>query len=212
MTLSIEFNMNVPLRLDDGELSDLIVTFVGEVLDHGDETGAPEVVGRIEGSRVHVGLALERGEPLFDVCDAHSQTMMELYEALYNPETGEMREGIAEETSGTDILFVESIELLPEYRGRTLGLMALRRTLEFLGGGCAVAVVWAYPNRYDEVEDRDWASRMRPELFGVAGEEAAAKLRAHFERLGFTRIEGTDFLTFDLAYRLDDVPEPPPDA
>ena len=69
--------------------------------------------------------------------------------------TGEMREGIAEETSGTDILFVESIELLPEYRGRALGLAALRRTLEFLGGGCAVAVVWAYPNRYDEVQDRD---------------------------------------------------------
>ena len=43
-------------------------------------------VGKLHAYRLHADLALNHGECLFDVCDAHSQVLQHLYAALYDPD------------------------------------------------------------------------------------------------------------------------------
>ncbi len=50
-----------------------------------DETGNSVNVGRVRTLKVHPFLAAERGESLFDVCDAHSAELHEVHTLLYEP-------------------------------------------------------------------------------------------------------------------------------
>ncbi|APR87938.1 hypothetical protein A7982_13287 [Minicystis rosea] len=209
--LRIDFRMSIPMPLD-GEPSQFIVEYCGRILDMGSED-EPEghrtrTAGRIRATRIHVGLAEEHAENLLDVFDAHSQEMLELYEAIFDHETDEIWDSVAEKTSGQDVLFVNSIELLPRYRGRRLGLQALQRTMEFLGTGCAVTVVEAHPIDYDQVQDERWVQRMRLKRFKRDVDAAAKRLRQYWSRLGFKRAGRTNYLTFDMAYRFKQVAEP----
>jgi hypothetical protein len=51
-------------------------------------------VGLVRAHRIHAGLAEEAGVPLFDVCDAHCDEMNEVYAALFDPHTDDLKEEI----------------------------------------------------------------------------------------------------------------------
>jgi hypothetical protein len=58
----------------EGEPEEFISSHQGIIRAEGDD-GIPRRVGRIHAFRVHMGLAVNQGESLFDVFDAHSQPM-----------------------------------------------------------------------------------------------------------------------------------------
>jgi hypothetical protein len=209
--LRLDFRTSIPIDLD-GEPDQFIVEYRGRILDlgSGDEPeGSPtRTAGRVLATRIHVSLAKEHGEALLDVFDARSQEMLELYETIFDHENGEVRDSIAEGTAGEDVLFINSVELLPRYRGQLLGLQVVRRTMEFLGTGCAVTVLNAHPIDYDGAQDERWVRRMRPQRFKRDTDAAARRLRGYWTRLGFKRIKGASYLTFDMAYRIKDPTAP----
>ena len=151
-----------------------------------------------------MSLLYERHGDVMEVFDAHSQTMLELYEALFDPKTGDLKDSVSEETSGQDILIVQSIEVLPAYRGNSLGLKALRRTMDFLADGCALTALQAYPIQYDQSLNKTWTQQMRPSQFMRNKASAARKLRKYWSQLGFKRIGRTNFMSFDMAYKIND--------
>jgi len=208
--MRIEFGMTIPTDLD-GEADQYIVHYWGQILDSADseDAGAESadvIVGRVDLSRVHMGLVAEHGESVVEVFDAHSDDIVEFCEALFDVDTEELKDGISEQTSGSDLLLVESIEILPQYRGKALGLKVLRRLMEFLGGGCAVVAIKARPVRYTDPADVDWSRRMQPAMLEASPDEAPQRLREYFSRLGFERVEGTDIMAFDLAYEIPALP------
>src|SRR4051794_2371513 len=77
-----------------GEPDDFISEYTGLIRCYRDRDGKVCRVGKIRACRLHTDLAAEAGEPLFDVCDAHSQDMADLYAALFDPETDDLKEEI----------------------------------------------------------------------------------------------------------------------
>jgi hypothetical protein len=153
-------------------------------------------VGLVRAYRIHGALAEAAGESLFDVCDCHSQEMHNLYAALFDPEGDGLREDIREsfDVLDPDILVLDHVLLAPRWRGLKLGLMVARKMIDLLGGGCGLAVCWAYPLNPDAGEFAKVPAGWIPRHGGEAEEmEARQKLRRHFGRMGFRRVGRTRY-------------------
>src|SRR5688572_28605349 len=64
---------------------------------------------------------------VFEACDAHSQTVNNYAVALFDPETGSLKESIDRAFRGipySNVLILDIIELLPAHRGQRVGLLA----------------------------------------------------------------------------------------
>jgi hypothetical protein len=179
-----------------GGPDDFISTHTGVIRctrDHDDKVFR---VGRVKAYRIHAGLAREAGESVFEVCDAHSQEMHDVYAALFDPGEDNLTPEIRDqfEAFDSDILMLDYVVLSPRWRGLKLGLLAARKMIDLLGGGCGLTVSRIAPLNPDAVEFRAVLPGWIPRHGGVEERRAATvSLRRHFRRMGFERIKGTRF-------------------
>jgi hypothetical protein len=101
---------------------------------------------------------------------------------------------------GWDCLVLDYVVLHPRWRGLRLGLLAARKMVDLLGGGCGLTVAEVLP-----LDPRVY------ELVGVPASwipghdtaesrlEAREKLRRYVERLGFERVGRTDSYGLSMA-------------
>ena len=131
--------------------------------------------------KVLLGLACNYGEHPFDIFDAHSDKLLAYYKALFDLETGDIREKIDRrfECAGSDLLIIESVVLDPKWRGLKLGLLSLRRLIDLHESDSRLVVCRPYP-----LEKADTPEQQR------AG---TVKLRRYIKKLGFRRIGKTGF-------------------
>ena len=89
-----------------GEPDDFVSEFTGVIHAEGDD-GVSRSVGKVHAWRIQAEGAAEAGEPLFDVCDAHSQEMHEVHTLLYEPDDYTYRDEIVGrfDLAGWDTLF-----------------------------------------------------------------------------------------------------------
>jgi hypothetical protein len=185
-----------------GEPSDFVSAYRGVIRCTRDRDGKVFKVGRVKAHRVHADLAGRAGEPLFDVCDAHSQEMHEVYAALFDHEANDLKYDVQDqfECINSDVLVLDYVLLAPRWRGLRLGLLAARKLVDMVGGGCGLTVAYIAPLRPDAEELKGvpagWLPR--PESRD-AKQEATRKLRRHFRRMGFERLKGTRFHALSMA-------------
>jgi hypothetical protein len=184
-----------------GEPSDFLTKHVG-IIRCTREDGKIVKVGKIRAYRIHADLANSSGEFVFDVCDAHSNEMLDLYTALFNPEDEDYKPHIRDQFDGfdRDVLVLDYILLSPKWRGLKLGLLATRKAIDLLGGGCGLVASYIAPLNPDAAEfsrvPRSWIPRHAdPEDL----REARGKLRRYFRRMGFERIGRTNYHGLSLA-------------
>lgn len=130
----------------DGEPSEFVSEYAGAITATGDD-GESAAVGRVSALRVHAGLAADHGEPLFDVCDAHSHELHVLHTLLYEPGGYGFREALVRrfEAAEGDLLVLDHVVLDPRWRGQRVGLLAVRKAVDLLGGGCGLVVADVAP-------------------------------------------------------------------
>jgi hypothetical protein len=76
----------------EGEPDRFISDYGGVVTYARDRDGKAFRVGKVKAYRIQAALAEEAGEPIFDVCDAHSQQMHDVYAALFDVETDDIKD------------------------------------------------------------------------------------------------------------------------
>ncbi len=155
--------------------------------------------GQIHALRIRIREAAKFGISARDLFQASEEPMRGLYDAIYDVETGEIRGRIADTTVNRDILFIESVKIIPRWRGKRLGLDLVERACELLADGCAAMALKAVPlseddeTMYPDNIDYDVFS----EPFPAAEDEAKSKLRAYWAQLGFERVDETDYMALD---------------
>lgn len=198
----------------DGEPGRFISEYAGVIRRTRDRDGRVSAVGLVKAYRIHADLAEQAGESLFDVCDCHSQQMHDLYAALFDAEADDIREDVraAFDVFDGDILVLDHVLLSPRWRGLKLGLMAARKLIDMLGGGCGLAVSWACPLNPDADEfakvPATWIPRHADE---DEQKEARQKLRRYFRRMGFRRVGRTRYDALSLSQvtpTLEDIVRP----
>jgi len=185
--------------LPEEEPDEFISSYDGVIRAEGDD-GVLHGVGRVHAWRVHMGLAANQGESLLDVFDAHSQPMCDLYAALFDPETDYFTEAIVRqfEAMDSDLLILDYIVLNPRWRGLRLGLLAARKMVDLLSGGCGLVVSHIAPLRPDAHKilrvPKSWLPQHK--------KQAVVKLRRYFRQMGFERIGRTCYYGLSMARKV----------
>ena len=184
----------------DGEPDRFVSLYAGVITCTDDATGEVTKVGRVAARRIHVGLAQDAGEPLFDVCDCHSQELHELHVLLYEPDSYQFREAVIRrfEAVEADLLVLDYVVLHPRWRGLKLGLLAIRTLVDRLGGGCGLAVSFIAPLRRAAHKGVGVPARWVPKHTRESHREAVVKLRSYFRRMGFVRLGRTRYYALPM--------------
>jgi hypothetical protein len=185
-----------------GEPDEFVSTHTGVIQCLREKDHRVVNVGKVKAYRVHADLARQAGESVFDVCDAHSQELHEVYAALFDPAEDDLKEDIRGrfDALDSDVLVLDYVLLSPRWRGLKLGLLAARKLIDLLGGGCGLAVSYVAPLNPDADEFRKVPKGWIPRHESEAEERSAKKrLRHHFRQLGFCRVGRTRFFGLSLA-------------
>jgi hypothetical protein len=177
-----------------GEPDDFVSEHTGVVRCTRDHDGRVCRVGKVRAYRIHADLARDSGESVFDVCDCHSQQLHEVYAAVFDPATDDLKDSVRDQFDGfdSDVLVLDYVLLSPRWRGLRLGLLAARKLVDLLGGGCGLTVSYVAPLAPDAPEFAKVPPGWIPRHPGDEGrQEARRKLRRHFRRMGFERVRGT---------------------
>jgi hypothetical protein len=179
--------------------------FVSEydaIITNTDDEGGVTKVGRVHAIRVHAALAEEAGEILFDVCDAHSGELHHLHSLLYEPDGYTFRSGVARRFDAveTDLLMLDFVVLHPRWRRLKLGLLAVRKLVDLVGGGCGLAVSFIAPLRHDAAKllrvPPSWLPKQKSKEERRA---AVVKLRRYFRRMGFRRLGRSPYYALSMS-------------
>ena len=185
----------------DGEPGEFVSEYTGVITCADDETGVVTKVGRVSALRVHAALAHNAGEHLLDVCDCHSGELHYLHTLLYEPDQYHFREGLMArfEATESDLLVLDYIMLNPKWRGLRLGLLAVRKFVDLIGGGCGLVVSEIAPLRPDAHKALRVPAKWLPRLSSKDdARDGAVRLRRYFRRMGFRRLGRTPYYAMSL--------------
>lgn len=194
---SLEFR-NSGCSLESREPSEHLYTTRGEVIAF-DEDETKVTAGRFKAFYIDVGAALNTGTDVFDVFDSHASTV-DFYRAIFDPETldlsNKLQKLFEEGTGWGNVLILDRLEILPEFRNRNLGLVVMQRLIERLGAGACVVGIKPFPlqGEFTRAKEDVWRSSLQLERFAQDPKRATKKLRDYYAQLGFKAMRGTPFM------------------
>jgi len=193
----------IKVDCDDPEPSRIIPGIYGEIFDPPGGPNNPDKetkIGAIQAFLILRGRAMNTGESLFDAMDSISSSTMECYEALFRAPTDEWNKTVDAlyegDVTGSDVLFIDTIEMHAPFRGKGIGAQVVRGTIDTFASGCVLVVCKPFPLQYSNWEDEEHrAFRQRPdfEKKRLADFEKVAKF---WRSLGFRKLPDSEFYAY----------------
>lgn len=165
-----------------------------------DEDEARIVIGRFKTCYVDADAANNDGFSTFDAFDARLSTV-NYYSAIFDVETADPREDLEALVGGgmyiNNVLIIERLEILPQYRGRSIGLLVMKRLIQRFGAGTGLVAIKPFPLQFEasrREEDEEWAKALALSGLDKNKRRSNAVLRRTYKRLGFKALKGTDYM------------------
>jgi hypothetical protein len=193
--------------------SDSIYNFIrpidGRILISSEESGDADEVeaGRFRAQYVDVDAVLNAGRSLFDLTDEHSQEMTEYHEVLFEPGPCELRRSVkkalGDDILQPNILIIQPVEILPEFRRSGLGLAEFWHLITFRSAGCGLVAMQVFPLQFRETDGDgldEWKQRMRLTRSAFpckTSEDGIKKLVSYYKRLGVRSLGRKGYLLLD---------------
>lgn len=187
----ISLNINHYVNLESDEPDNVIQEVSADII-LGDQK-----VGFIEGSYIDISLLhtdYQNGS-IFDVFDAHSQTLANVYPYIMDDNYG-VREGLTEGFSD-NVLYIDRFVIENEaLRNRGIGSRALAYFIRVAGRDAGIVVAQPVPidkdnkSSYTETDSPDKKERLR-------------RLMKFYKRLGFKKIAKSPYVYLDTAYNIE---------
>jgi GNAT superfamily N-acetyltransferase len=203
---SYRVDFEITAHLHPHSEGDGITEVVGKIVhEEGDEGGDVHetVAGDLHGYCVRSARIAEARRDLFDVCDEDSQQLCNVASLVWNSDEQGYNDELDLAMPIGDLIVPWTVALLPEHRGKGVGLLAIWRFLDFFGSGAAIAVLKPFPLNHQAYQCSDAESvRMQYDQFAKVSIKAGqAKLAAHWGKLGFKRIPKSDYFYLDMNCR-----------
>jgi hypothetical protein len=102
-----------------------------------------------------------------------------------------------------NMLILDRLEILPEFRRQRLGLRYIRTAIKRFGSGCRIAALKPFPLRFERTlddPDLEWRPRMNLDLLSRETRSAKTTLKEYYSREGFIPVRGTDLMILDLGH------------
>jgi hypothetical protein len=186
---SIVFHISSRHYLLRKEAKQLVTNIYIEICRHDESQDEDFQIGEALAFFVRSDLSLAYGS-LFQVMDAHGQTLSDLYSALFREKNEHINRLNQYDVFGTNILFIDYLCLYPGYRGYGLGRPILMGIIEETSCGADVAIIEPVPMRFED-EDKNVQLQL-PSLSDEEHERVRKKLCDYWRPLGFAPVEGTE--------------------
>lgn len=171
--------------------------YIGNITYYDSDTGEGYSVGNLKAFVVDVGGAIDNDYPISELFDLRHETL-HFYESLFDLDYEGDLNNIVEKTLDTKfnfgfnrLLILDRLEIKPEYRGKSLGLVANEITISALGVMCDLVALKAYPLQHElkHIENNN-SPEERAALNGFEADEEKAlqQLKAYYARSGFKSI------------------------
>jgi GNAT superfamily N-acetyltransferase len=191
---------------DYREPGDLIYETRGDIANIDDDDDSRSLIGRFGVYYMDVDRAINEGCSVFDLFDAYSQTA-EYYRALFGRDapdfSSRVRKLVDDEIWGSNVLILDRLELLPEYRGKGLGLNLMRHLIKRFGYGAAIVAIKPFPLQFEFAPncegEKEWRSKLRLDAFTKSHRAGTTKLVDYYGRLGFRRVGRSPFMVLTTA-------------
>jgi hypothetical protein len=105
--------------------------------------------------------------------------------------------------SSRNMLILDRLEILPEFRRQRLGFRYIRTALKRFGSGCRIAALKPFPLQFERTlddPDLDWRARMNLDSLSRETRSATTKLEEYYRGEGFIPVRGTDLMILDLSH------------
>ena len=157
---------------------------------------------------------------LHDVFD-HEKSTFDIYEDLYDFDTGDLREDVTRMVFGpysyafnSNLLVLDRLVIYPEHRGNGLGLLVLRGLMAEFSSFASLVVMKPYPLQFEgktgpSYEPLEGLPREHWGLNSYKGRltKSRAQLRRHYAKLGFILVPKTEYMVRDAQIPLPSVDE-----
>lgn len=196
---------------ESGEPDDFMYETSGDLLSADDDDGR-SLVGRFRIYYVDVERAINEGMPVLDVFDTHFHTVG-YYEALFGEDSPEfsdrVRKLLKDDVFGSNVLILDRLEILPQYRGRALGLRVMQHMMKRFGAGTAVVAIKPFPLQFEtetsSEDERKWRTKLRLAQLPNNKLVATKKLSDYYGKLGFLRISRTPYMVRATAWAIPEL-------
>lgn len=188
-------------ELEDNDPSHYTYVTEGTVLGTDEDDRAVEA-GRFRLIYIDVCAAMNAQASVFDIFDC-TQATCDYFSAIFDIETLDPSSALThlfkEDVWPGNVLILDRLEILPEFRGHNLGLVVMRRLIERFGAGAGVVAMKPFPLQRELTgqEEDEWRQKMRLDDFERNLPRATARLRRHYAKLGFKHMKGTPFMFRD---------------
>jgi hypothetical protein len=197
--LDISLDHRLELGASD-RYSEIVQDYEARIICDRDETES--VAGTFSFYVANVPLAVNCGLDIVDVADSIDEDLYVYCSALFKPGTAsELRPEVTdlfEYPMVGRMLMLHLAKVLPEHRGKHLGLVAAHKIIEQFGNGLVVA----FPQPLQHHSGYNREKKMGYETFEPVREAALKRLTRHWQRLGFKPIAGTGCLGLSTEFVL----------
>ncbi|EGJ50019.1 hypothetical protein [Desulfocurvibacter africanus] len=123
---------------------------------------------------------------------AHDRNTLEIWEHLYG-RGASLDVGLAKLLERGNLIVIDKIAVYHKHRGRNLALRALADTLRSFRANCDLAILKVYPLQFSK-GSASFDIRLRMDLLPRDWDTSRAKLKAHYQKLGFQCRPDSDFM------------------
>lgn len=205
-SVSLKVSANIwPTWADYVEPDVYITSLEADIMVAGDDLSQRVKVGTVSALLARLEKAAENGVDCVDVLDARSADTA-LYLDLFDIEQSCYSEWVQStlEPFGKDLLILDRIQILPEYRGNGYGLYAAYAMISTFGP--SDGLVACVPAPFELLQKHRSSSTSNRTLIrdeqNIPGwNEAQAKLRRHWGLLGFRRVPRSEVFALSLTLK-----------
>ncbi len=187
-----EIKFSFHRRLLDDDLNDFITKVTGHLRAFNENTEKFDIpVGRIFVYRIEIARALEQGESIWQIFDSQDSELADYYSNLFNEDDfSDNLQNIVEPGFGTDLLIVDRVEILKDFRGLNLGLILALRAIESFSDGCGYIALRPCPLQFGPYrhKEAEKLQLMGYDQFSKNEAEAFKNLCRHWGKIGFVQI------------------------
>ena len=168
-----------------------------------------EICGRFICRIVNIQHADNDGVSTFDVFDSEAE-LFSIYENIFDADTEDYNSKINDlfhgDIYGHNILVIDRVDILPNYRGHKLGLAVVNELIQILGIGCGLVACVIDPVNWEVVHDdkeyNQWILDMKPSSFISDEVQARVNLSKYFGRLGFVQVNNSPLHVLSTAFNM----------
>lgn len=198
------FSLSLSSRSQLFETEDTYLTSIEGNILYGDED---QLAGKLNIFYADLAGAAESGYSPFDILDIESATAP-YFNALFDKETGEFKETIHSAAGNIfqeNLLILDRLEILPEFRGKKLGLACIYRIIQQYRHGCGLIALKCFPLQFEAKHKHDvpdeWQKSIELEKFSKSRKTSWSKLEKYYSSLGFTKVRGTEIMIMNPDYK-----------